>query len=75
MYLEGGLDEARQLFGRLLFNGEVTDEIYYSDNLVVALSHSVVLCTGCVFAWPCPFPLVDANVYVHISHTHELLIR
>lgn len=28
--MEGGLEEARQLFGRLLFNGEVPEKIYYS---------------------------------------------
>lgn len=38
VYLEGGLEEARQLFGRLLFNSEVTCK------MVSAFCHSAVLC-------------------------------
>lgn len=58
VYLEGGLEEARQLFGRLLFNGEVPNEIcpaalFFLIFLVPALCLSVVLRKGCVFVWAC----------------------
>lgn len=39
VYLEGGLEEARQLFGRLLFNGEVPNK----------------LCPAALFFWFLPF--------------------
>lgn len=46
MYLEGGLDEARQLFGRLLFNSEVTDWFGVCPLPHCGLLHRKRICKG-----------------------------
>lgn len=47
VYLEGGLEEARQLFGRLLFNSEVPDKIYYSALIFLFLPLPFLLLCNC----------------------------
>lgn len=48
VYLEGGLEESRQLFGRLLFNGEVTDSLLLESNLDSVLCHRTRCVCACV---------------------------